>query len=171
MPKNKKPRPNQHTTLSLPERMVKQRQEQELLRRLEIDEERSDAAKTVLMIALVSANNTDGLGITRLVRLAKEIDANIREHYEAPELLDYHREKLYERLRQLGFMVKDGHLYGVWDSDTGKTVRHKDSVPVDFKPAPERGISLRRENDYLRAELSKALARIAEMEGANNAEN
>lgn len=72
-----------------------------------IVEHRNDAAKVAMMLACVALNNTEGLGLTRLTRFAKELHGLINEYYDDQEVGQVHLE---ERLRQIGFLVKDGRL-------------------------------------------------------------
>lgn len=82
---------------------------------------RDDAHLTELKIALVSLNESEGLGYVRLSRFAKVQQKNRDAYYKDPE---YESVKLDQAVRQLGFIVEDGRLICAVD-DTGKIVSTK----------------------------------------------
>lgn len=83
-----------------------------------IAEHRDDAHLIELKLALVSLNETEGLGCVRLSRYAKRQQENREKFYEDPE---YERVKLDQAVRQLGFLVEDGRLICILDED-GKVI-------------------------------------------------
>lgn len=82
---------------------------------------RDDAHLTELKIALVSLNESEGLGYVRLSRFAQVQQKNRDEYYSDPE---YMSAKLDEAVRKLGFIVEDGRLICAVD-DAGKIVPTK----------------------------------------------
>ena len=87
----------------------------------QIADHRNEAARIALQVACVALNDTEGLGYQRLSRFAKRLQELIAEYYEDTDVGDAH---LKTRLEQLGFLVKDGHMFAVEDS-TGKVVPTK----------------------------------------------
>lgn len=87
-----------------------------------VREHRNDAARTALKIGCVALNNTEKLGYTRLVRFAIEQQKLTEEYYADPEVQEVH---LNDRLRQIGFVMKDGKMLGAVDAD-GKPVKMED---------------------------------------------
>ena len=75
---------------------------------------RDDAHLTELKIALVSLNESEGLGYVRLSRFAQVQQKNRDKYYSDPE---YMSEKLDQAVRQLGFVVEDGRLICAVDDD------------------------------------------------------
>lgn len=75
---------------------------------------RYDAHLVELKLALVSLNETEGLGCVRLSRFAKRQNENRERYYRDP---DYESEKLDQAVRQLGFIVEDGRLVCILDED------------------------------------------------------
>lgn len=100
----------------------------------QISDHRDEAARIALQVACVALNDTEGLGYTRLSRFARRLQELIREYYEDAEVGSAH---LKTRLEQLGFLVKDGHMYAVENSETGEIVPTK--ALSDNPTAPERG--------------------------------
>ena len=86
-----------------------------------VAEHRDHAALIAMKIATVALNDTEGMGYLRLARFAKRQQALTEEYYTDP---DYQEEKLNQRLRQLGFKVVNGRLYGAVD-ENGNTVPTK----------------------------------------------
>ena len=86
-----------------------------------IAEHRDDAHLVELKIALVSLNESEGMGYVRLSRFAQVQQRNRDEFYADPE---YMRAKLDQAVRQLGFIVEDGRLICAVD-DAGKIVPTK----------------------------------------------
>ena len=82
---------------------------------------RDDAHLVELKLALVSLNETEGLGYVRLSRFAKQQQINRDRFYDDPE---YERAKLDEAVRQLGFVVEEGRLVCAVD-ENGKIVPTK----------------------------------------------
>lgn len=82
---------------------------------------RDDAHLTELKIALVSLNETEGLGYVRLSRFAARQQENRDKFYKDP---DYESVKLDQAVRQLGFIVEDGRLICAVNDD-GKIVPTK----------------------------------------------
>ena len=72
-----------------------------------VREHRNDAARTALKIGCVALNNTEKLGYARLVRFAVEQQKLTEEYYRDPEVEEVH---LNDRLRQIGFVMKDGKI-------------------------------------------------------------
>lgn len=91
-------------------------------KRQQISAHRNDAAMIALQVACVALNDTEGLGYTRLSRFAKRLQELIKEYYEDPEIGSAH---LKTRLEQLGFIVKDGHMFGAENAETGEIVPTK----------------------------------------------
>ena len=79
---------------------------------------RDDAHLVELKLALVSLNQTEGLGCVRLSRFAKRQNENRERYYMDP---DYESEKLDQAVRQLGFLVDDGRLICILD-DNGNVI-------------------------------------------------
>lgn len=84
-----------------------------------VKEHRDDAARTALKVACVALNNTEGLGYSRLIRFADELETLLAEYYEDPEI---HEIKLNKRLEQIGFKIDGKQMFGATDQD-GKAVR------------------------------------------------
>ena len=91
-----------------------------------IADHRDDAARTAMKVATVVLNDM-GLGYERLCRFAKAYQQLIRLYYEDP---DYQEEKLNQRLRQIGFLVEDGRVFGAVD-ENGNTVPTKELMGHD----------------------------------------
>ena len=83
---------------------------------------RNEAASVALQVACVALNDTEGLGYMRLSRFARRLRVLLNEYYEDPEVGAAH---LKTRLEQLGFVVRDGHMYAVENSETGDIVSSK----------------------------------------------
>ena len=83
---------------------------------------RNEAAAVALQVACVALNDTEKLGYMRLSRFAKRLKELIDEYYEDPEVGAAH---LKTRLEQLGFIVKDGHMYAAENAQTGEVVPTK----------------------------------------------
>ncbi len=83
---------------------------------------RNEAASVALQVACVALNDTEGLGYMRLSRFARRLKLLIDEYYSDPEVGAAH---LKTRLEQLGFIVKDGHMYAVENAETGEVVPKK----------------------------------------------
>lgn len=79
-----------------------------------IRDHRDEAARTAMQIACVALNDTEGLGCKRLGRFAHRLMELIKEYYADPEVGEVH---LKTRLEQLGFLVKDGHMYAMEDQN------------------------------------------------------
>lgn len=75
---------------------------------------RDDAHLTELKIALVSLNESEGLGYVRLSRFAQTQQKNRDAYYKDPE---YESVKLDQAVRQLGFIVEDGRLICAVDEE------------------------------------------------------
>ena len=84
-----------------------------------IAEHRNEAAMIALQIACVALNDTEGLGYKRLSVFAKRLQELVAEYYEDPDVGAAH---LKTRLEQLGFLVKDGHMFCVENTETGAFV-------------------------------------------------
>ncbi len=84
-----------------------------------VADHRNEAAMVALQVACVALNDTEGLGYQRLSRFAKRLQELIKEYYEDPDVGAAH---LKTRLEQLGFIVKDGHMFCVENSETGEFV-------------------------------------------------
>lgn len=87
-----------------------------------IADHRDEAARIALQIACVALNDTEGLGYLRLSRFARRVQQLTAEYYADTELGEAH---LATRLQQLGFIVKDGHMFAVENSETGEVVAPK----------------------------------------------
>ena len=92
---------------------------------------RDEAAMVALQVACVALNDTEGLGYIRLSRFARRLKVLIDEYYDDPEVGAAH---LKTRLEQLGFIVKDGRMYAVENSETG------DVVPKRLLEATDAGV-------------------------------
>lgn len=88
-------------------------------KRQNIADHRNEAAMIALQVACVALNDTEGLGYFRLARFAKRLQELIAEYYEDTEVGAAH---LKTRLEQLGFIVKDGHMFIATDAETGEFV-------------------------------------------------
>ena len=100
-----------------------------------IAEHREDAARIAQLIACVALNDTEGLGYIRLNRFAKRCQELSEEYYHSgdPEVQEEH---LYTRLRQLGFIVENGHIYAIED-ENGKAVTKKQYLKANFPEGKE----------------------------------
>ena len=74
-----------------------------------VAEHRDHAALVAMKIATVALNDTEGMGYVRLSRFAMRQMELTRD--------DYQEEKLNQRLIQLGFLIKDGKMYGALDEN------------------------------------------------------
>lgn len=83
---------------------------------------RNDAAMIALQIGCIALNDTEGLGYQRLSRFARRVQELIAEYYADPEIGAAHVKR---RLEQLGFIVENGHMFAVENSDTGEIVPKK----------------------------------------------
>ncbi len=83
---------------------------------------RNEAAMVALQIACVALNDTEGLGYIRLSRFARRLQDLIAEYYSDTEMGAVH---LKARLEQLGFIVRDGHMYAAENAETGDIVPTK----------------------------------------------
>lgn len=88
----------------------------------QIADHRNEAAMIALQVACVALNETEDLGYARLSRFARKLQELIREYYEDPVVGDAH---LKRRLEQLGFIVKNGHMFAVENAETGEIVPTK----------------------------------------------
>ena len=114
MAKNKKVKSSQRSDIPYVERL-------RINKLAGIAAHRDDAHLTELKIALVSLNETEGLGYVRLSRFAQRQQENRDKFYKDP---DYESVKLDQAVRQLGFIVEDGRLICAVD-DAGKIVPTK----------------------------------------------
>ena len=87
-----------------------------------IAEHRDHAALTAMKIATLALNRTEGMGYFRLARFAKEQQKMTEEYYSDPE---YYEVKLNQGLEQLGFVIRNGRIFGAVD-DEGHTVSTKE---------------------------------------------
>lgn len=88
-------------------------------KRQTIADHRNEAAMIALQVACVALNDTEGLGYVRISRFARRLQELIHEYYTDPIVGDAH---LKRRLEQMGFLVKDGHMYCVENTQTGEFV-------------------------------------------------
>ena len=114
MAKNKKAKSGQRSDIPYVERL-------RINKLAGIAAHRDDAHLTELKLALVSLNETEGLGYIRLSRFAQRQQENRYKFYKDP---DYESVKLDQAVRQLGFIVEDGRLICAVD-DAGKIVPTK----------------------------------------------
>lgn len=84
-----------------------------------IAEHRNEAAMIALQLACVALNDTEGLGYKRLSVFAKRLQELVAEYYEDPDIGAAH---LKTRLEQLGFLVKDGRMFCIENTETGQFV-------------------------------------------------
>lgn len=89
-----------------------------------IAEHRDHAALTAMKIATLALNRTEGMGYFRLARFAKEQQKMTEEYYSDPE---YYEVKLNQGLEQLGFVIRNGRIFGAVD-DEGHTVSTKEML-------------------------------------------
>ena len=80
----------------------------------QVIDHRDDAARVALKVALVALNDTEGLGYVRLSRFAKRLQELIAIFYEDREVQEVH---LDERLKSMGFDIRDGHVFALEDGD------------------------------------------------------
>ena len=73
---------------------------QEQKRRL-IEDNREDAARTVMKLACVALNDTEGLGLKRLARFAQRTMELVQEYYADAEQGE---DQLRRRLESMGFV-------------------------------------------------------------------
>lgn len=95
-----------------------------------IADHRNDAAMIAMQVACVALNDTEGLGYQRLSRFAKHFHELINEYYNDTEMGDVH---LHKRLEQMGFLVKNGHMFVVENSETGEIVPRKNYDEKEIK--------------------------------------
>ena len=114
MTKKKKPK-FEHSEIPYTERLRMQKQ-------AEIVAHRNEAAAIALQIACVALNNTEGLGYMRLCRFAQETQRLAQEYYADPVIGSAH---LQQRLKQLGFIIVDGHIMAAENAETGQIVPTK----------------------------------------------
>lgn len=93
-----------------------------------VADHRDEAARIALQVACVALNDTEGLGYARLARFAKRLQELIKEYYEDPEVRQVQLER---RLQQMGFMIKDGHMYAVENATTGEIVKTTKLMDVE----------------------------------------
>lgn len=79
-----------------------------------IRDHRDEAARVAMQLACVALNDTEGLGCKRLAKFAHRVMELIQEYYSDPEVGEAH---LHQRLRQLGFIVRDGHMIALEGPD------------------------------------------------------
>ena len=84
-----------------------------------IKEHRDDAARVAMKVACVALNNTEGLGYSRLIRFADELEKLLAEYYEDPDVQEVN---LNKRLEQIGFKIDGKRMFGATDQD-GKAVK------------------------------------------------
>ncbi len=100
--------------------------------------QRDDAAAKALKLALIALNNSEGMGYVRLARFADAFRSVCDEYYaERLEVGDAH---IDARLEQMGFLVRDGHVYVVEDDDgklTGKGFLAEKLVKMGGNPTKE----------------------------------
>lgn len=100
--------------------------------------QRDDAAAKALKLALIALNNSEGMGYVRLARFADAFRSVCDEYYsERMEVGDAH---IDARLEQLGFLVRDGHVYVVEDDEgkiTGKGFLTEKLVKLGGNPTQE----------------------------------
>lgn len=77
-----------------------------------------------MKIATLALNRTEGMGYFRLARFAKEQQKMTEEYYSDPE---YYEVKLNQGLEQLGFVIRNGRIFGAVD-DEGHTVSTKEML-------------------------------------------
>lgn len=78
----------------------------------QVIDHRDDAARVALKVALVALNDTEGLGYIRLSRFAKRLQELISLFYEDREVQEVH---LDERLKAMGFDIRDGRVFATED--------------------------------------------------------
>ena len=83
-----------------------------------VKDHRDDAARIAMKVACVALNNTEGLGYTRLIRFADELEKLLAEYYDDPEVQEV---KLNERLEQIGFKIEGKRMFGATDQN-GKAI-------------------------------------------------
>ena len=69
---------------------------------------RDDAARAVLMLAMVALNDTEHMGYTRLLRFANHLMPLVREYYQDRERMHDH---VRRRLESIGFVVIGNEIY------------------------------------------------------------
>ena len=69
---------------------------------------RDDAARSVLMLAMVALNDTEQMGYTRLLRFVNQLRPMIQEYYEDRERMHEH---VRRRLEGMGFVVRGNEVY------------------------------------------------------------
>ena len=93
----------------------------------QVRDHRYDAARVALKVALVALNDTEGLGYVRLCRFSKRLQELVAEFYEDREVQEVH---LDERLKSMGFDIRDGRVFSLEDQD-GNFVKKKKEVGAD----------------------------------------
>ncbi len=79
-----------------------------------IRDHRDEAARVAMQLACVALNDTEGLGCKLLAKFAHRVMELIQEYYSDPEVGEVH---LHQRLRQLGVIVRDGHMIALEGPD------------------------------------------------------
>lgn len=91
----------------------------------QVRDHRDDAARVALKVALVALNDTEGLGYVRLSRFAKRLQVLLDEFYQDREVQEVH---LDERLKTMGFDIRDGRVFATEDLE-GNIVKRKEVEP------------------------------------------
>ncbi len=91
-----------------------------LAKQKQIEDEREDAARTVMKLACVALNDTEGLGLIRLTRFAKRVGELVTEYYADPEQGE---DQLRRRLESMGFVDCGGSQMRVQVDANGQAVK------------------------------------------------
>ena len=75
---------------------------------------REDAARAVMMLAMVALNDTEHMGYKRLLRFSQHLMPMVHEYYEDRERMHIHVKR---RLEQIGFVVRGNEVFSkeMWE--------------------------------------------------------
>ena len=100
-------KPKQRSDVPYSHRMLHERD-------INITYHRDDAARAVLMLAMVALNDTEGMGYKRLLRFANHLMPMVHEYYSDRERMHVHVKR---RLESIGFVVRGNEIFPkeVWE--------------------------------------------------------
>lgn len=106
----------------------------QMKKQAQIAAHRDDAAMVALQIACIALNDTEHLGYVRISRFAKHLQELLEEFYSDRVVGEAH---VAARLREMGFVVEDGHMYCLEDLQ-GKLVKApKGATSADYETKEE----------------------------------
>ena len=103
----KKQKHKQRSDIPYSERMLREKEKN-------IYFHRDDAARVVLMLAMVALNDTEHMGYKRLLRFAQHLMPLVHEYYADRERMHEHVKR---RLESIGFVVRGNEVFPkeVWE--------------------------------------------------------